>query len=237
MATNYQPYQSENSNDNELSYDWEIDETLQMAKAYRISSDEESSDGNTSDDFLVLEPSVSGIMESTSYASSSKTTDVEENYIQDDMSSLTDISYPKVSSTPPNYEFARERVEREGTMYDKLYSACLRGQVGVIYDILVKHNTPLPPDELGQTPLYAACIGNHIDAITLLIGFGYDVNHQDNEGKTPLHRTFENQDADLAKSLITEFSSSTEARDVQNWTPLHTAIDHGFFNYFSRSQM
>ena len=56
-------------------------------------------------------------------------------------------------------------------------------------------------------------------------------NHQDNEGKTPLHRTFESQDADLAKILISELNSSTEARDAQNWTPLHTAIDHGYFNY------
>ena len=231
IATVYQPYQSENSNDNELSYDWEMDETLQMAKAYRISSDEESSDDNTSDKFLVPEPSISGIMASTSYTSSSKTTDVEENYISDNMSSLTNISYPKVSRAPPKHEFAKERVEKEGNMYDILYNACLKGQVSVINDILQKSNTPLPPDEHGQTPLFAACIGNHIDVIKLLIDFGYDVNHKDNEGKTPLHRTFENQDADLAKILISELNSSTKARDAQNWTPLHTAIDHGYFNY------
>ena len=51
IATDYQLYQSENSNENELSYNWAMDEMLQLAKAYRISSDEESSDDNTSDDF------------------------------------------------------------------------------------------------------------------------------------------------------------------------------------------
>ena len=233
VATDYQLYQGENSNENELTYYWEMDETLQMAKTYLISSDEESSDDNTSNDSLVPEPpSISGIKESTIYTSFSKTTRVDENYIMDDMSGLTEIdSNIKVSSAPSKHEFAKERVEREGNMHDKLYNACLKGQVSVIFDILQKHNAPLAPDEHGQTALYAACIGNHIDVITLLIGFGYNINHQDNEGKTPLHRTFESHDPDLAKTLITEFSASIEKRDTQNWTPVHMAIDQGYFDY------
>ena len=235
MTTDYQTYQSEEANDNELSYDWETDETLRMAKAYRISSDEEGSDDNTSDKFLVPEPpSISGIMEGTSYISSSKrTTTVEENYIMDDMSSLTDISETKVSNAPQMHEFAKERVEREGNIYDKLCNACLKGQVSIVKCILKTHNgiLTLTPDEHGQTPVYAACLGNHTDIIEVLISFGFDVNHQDKEGKTPLHRTFENNDPDFAKILITQFCANTEVRDAQNWTPLHTAIDRGYFNY------
>ena len=231
-ATDYQPNQSENSYDDELSYDWETDEVLQMAKAYRISSDEESSDGNTSDEFLVPEPSISGIMEGTSYTSSSKaTTDIEENYIVDDLSSLTNISDIEVSNAPQKHEYAKARVEREGNTYDRLYNACLKGQVSIVKDILEMHNGTLAPDEHGQTPLYAACLGNHFDIITLLISFGYDVNHQDNEGKTPLHKAFENHDPDFAQTLISQFCGNTEVRDTQNWTPLHTAIDQGYFNY------
>ena len=231
MATDYQPCQSENSK-KELSYDWEMDEVLQMAKAFRISSDEEGSDGYTSDDFLVPDPSISGIMEGTSYTSSSKaTTSVEENYIMDDMSSLTNISDIKLSNAPQRHEFGKERVEREGNIYDKLYNACLKGQVSIVKDILETQSGTLEPDEYGQTPLYAACLGNHLDIIKLLISAGYDVNHQDNEGETPLHWTFENHDPDFAKILITEFCADTEVRDAQNWTPLHTAIDRGYFNY------
>ena len=261
-ATDYQSYQIEASDEEELSYDWAEDEILKMAKAYRISSDEESSDGYNSDDFLVPEPpSVSGIMEGTSYKSSSKgTTSVEENYIVVDMSSLSDISDIKVSDAPQKHEYAQERVEKKGHIYDKLYNACLKGQVNIVKDILETHNGTsglnifyslktrirrilkrdkslllddgtLAPDEQGQTPLYAACLGNHLDIIELLISFGYDINHQDNEGKTPLHRTFENHDPDFAKILITQFNASTEVRDAQNWTPLHTAIDRGYFTY------
>ena len=50
-----------------------------------------------------------------------------------------------------------------------------------------KHNTVLIQGEDGQTPLYAGCIGNHGENVKLLIDFGYDVSHQDKEGKTPLH--------------------------------------------------
>ena len=232
MAIDSQSYPSKNSKKDELLYDWEMDEILQMAKAYRISSDEESSDGYNSDDFLVPEPSISRIMEGTSYISSSKrTTTVEENYIIDDMSSLTTISDIMVSSPPQKYNFAKERVEKEDNTYGKLYNACLKGEVSIVRDILETHKRTLAPDEHGQTPLYAACIGNHMEIIKVLIDVGYDVNHQDNEGKTPLHRTFEDHDPDFAKILITQFCTNTELRDTQNWTPLHTAIDRGYFDY------
>ena len=85
--------------------------------------------------------------------------------------------------------------------------------------------------EDGRTPLYAACLGNHQKIIKLLTDYGYDVNHQDNERKTPLHVTFENNEPDLAETLITQFHANTEIRDINYWTPLHTAIDRGFYTY------
>ena len=232
MSTDYQSHQSESetANIDDLSYDWAADEILQMAKAYRISSDEEGSDGYNSDDYMVPEPSISQINEGTSYAPSSKrTTTVDENYIMDDMSSLSNITDIQASNAPQKHEYAKERVEKN--ICDKLYNACLKGKVSMVKKILETHNGTLTPDEHGQTPLYAACLGNHLDIIKLLISFGYDVNHQDNEGKTPLHRTFEDHDPDLAKILIAELSASIEVRDAHNWTPLHTAIDQGYFNY------
>ena len=86
-------------------------------------------------------------------------------------------------------------------------------------------------DENGQTSLYAACIGNHLEIIKVLVDCGYDVNHQDNEGKAVLHIAFENHRPGLAQTLITQFSANTDIRDIHNWTPLHTAIDRGYFSY------
>ena len=234
VASDYQiPNSSEMSHDDRLSYDWETSETLQRVKAFPVSDYGTKSD-ETLSDFMVPEPpSISGIDDSlTNKTSSSKTTtDVEENYIVDDMSSLSSISAIKVSKASRKHMFAKERVEREGNAYDKLYNACLKGQISIIKDILKTHNAPLMPDENGQTPLYAACIGNHPEVVKLLIDNKYDVNHQDNEGKTPLHVAFENHAPDIAKSLIDQFKANLEVRDSQNWTPLHTAIDRGYSNY------
>ena len=242
MVTDGQMLDSdEMTDDDNLTYDWE--KTWQMTKWFEIPDSEENSltDQQLAEErheqfeaaFLVPEPpSISGIAESTTNSSSSsKTTDIEENYVDDDMSSLSHVSDIKVSNAPQKHEFAKERKEREGNTYDKLYNAALKGELCVVKGILEYHNTTLRPDKHGQTPLYAACIGNHMEIINLLIDCGYDVNHQDNEGKTVLHVAFENHTPDLAQSLITQFSAETKIRDIHNWTPLHTAIDRGYFSY------
>ena len=221
------------TNSDKLSYDWETCETLQIVKAFPISDYGTKSDDLSSSDFLVPEPpSLSGIIDSTiSRSSSSTTTDVEEKYVVDNISSLSSISEVKVSKAPRKHTYGKERVERKGNIYDKLYNACLRGEISIVNDILKKCTETLIPDEDGQTPLYAACIGDHLEVVKLLIDFGYDVNHQDKDGKTPLHAAFENHAPELAQAIITQFHANTDIRDKQNWTPLHTAIDRGYYSY------
>ena len=234
MATGYQIIDSiDGCEDDNLTYDWETCETLQTVKAFPISDYRTKSDDQSStDDFLVPEPSLSGIIDSTIRIPKPRTlSDVEEKFIDDYMSSLTNDTDIKVSDAPRKHEFAKERVEREGIICDKLYNAALKGELSFVKDILENHNTVLLPDENGQTSLYAACIRNHLEIINLLVDFGYDVNHQDNDGKTVLHIAFENHIRDLAQILITQFSAKIEIRDTQNWTPLHTAIDRGYFSY------
>ena len=231
MATGFQVPDS-NEDDN-LTYDWDECETLQIVRAFPISDYGTKSDQSSIEYPLVPEPpSVSGIIDSTISIPPTRTiSDVEENYVEDDVSSLTSISNIKISNAPRKHRFAKERVEREGNIYDKLYNACLTGELSTIKDVLENHNTTLLPDENGQTPLYAACVGNHTEIVKRLIDFGYDVDHQDNEGRTPLHTVFENHTPDLAQILITQFKANTEIRDKQNWTPLHTAIDRGYSGY------
>ena len=208
---------------NNLTYDWGKD--LQWSKAFEIPNSEPNSltDQQLVADqweqfeaaFMVQEHSVSGIAESTS---SSKTPpckpifDVEENFI-DDISTLTDISSITVNNAPRNHVYGKERVGKKGSTYNELYNAALNGEFSSVKDILKRHSTTLMPDENGQTPLYAACFGMHIEIVKLLIEFEYDVNHQDKEGKTPLHITFENHAPDLAQTLITQYKANTEIRD------------------------
>ena len=226
-----------------LTYDWGKD--MQMSRVFEIPDSElnsltdqqlaEERYKQFEDQFMVPEPpSLSGIVDSTAnfkIPPPRTLSDVEEKYVMDDMSSLTNDSQIRVSNAPKPHDFAKERREREGNTYDKLYNSALKGQLTTVKDILKNHNGTLEPDENGQTSLYAACIGNHPDIVSMFIDAGYDVNHQDNDGKTPLHIAFENHAPELAQTLITQFKASTEIRDKQNWTPFHTAIDRGYFCY------
>ena len=182
MVTDDQmPHSSKMTDNDDLTYDWGNCETLQVAKAFTTSAyGTKSYDDKTSDDeFMIPEYSISRIADSTTEHSESKvSTDIEEKYIVDDMSSLTKLSDMNVSNAPQKHEYGKERMERKGNIYDKLYNACLKGQLNIVKDILENQNTRLLPDENGQTPLYAACIGNHLEIIALLINSGYDVNHQ-----------------------------------------------------------
>ena len=231
MATGFQVLDSHHGcEDNDLTLHWENCETRQIVKAFPISDYGTNSD-QSSIEYLVPEPlSVSGIADSTISNPKPRTLsdDVEEEFIDDCMSSLTNVSNIKVSNAPRKHEFAKERAEIN--IYDKLYNAALKGELSTVKDILENHKT-FVPDENGQTSLYAACIGNHLAIINLLIDSGYYVNHKDNEGKTVRHIAFENHIPDLAQTLIIQFSADIEIRDTQNCTPLHTAIDRGYFSY------
>ena len=235
MATNCQVTSNVSgiSHSDRLSHDW--GKILREAKAFGIPDPDRYPDSlanqTESDDLVPEPPSLSGIIDSTIPNSSSKPTSVEENYIDDYMSSSSNSSYDKVSDGPKKHEYGKERFKRKGNIYDKLYNACLKGELRVINHILKKCTETLAPDEEGRTPLYAACIGDHLEVVKLLMDSGYEVNHQDNDGKTPLHVVFENHAPDLAKSLITQFYANTDIRDTLNWTPLHTAIDRGYYNY------
>ena len=234
MATGYQVLEL-NDDDFNLTFDWGECETRQIVKAFPISDyGTEYQLNQPSIEYpLVSEPpTLSGIIDSTIKNPQPRTlSDIEEKYIEDDMSSLSQISDIEVSEAQQKHEYAKERMERKGNIYDMLYNTALKGELGIVKNILENLNTMLVPDENGQTALYAACIGNHLEIINVLIDSGYDVNHQDNEGKTVLHIAFENHIPDLAKTLIARFSANTDIRDIQNWTPLHTAIDRGYFSY------
>ena len=236
MATGYQGLDLDDvCEDDNLTYDWEDCEMRQIVRAFPISDyGTEYQLNQPSIEYpLVSEPpSLSGIIDSTIPTRQQRTiSDVEENYVEDDMSSLSQITDIKVSNAPQKHEYGKERLERKGNIYDKLYNAALKGELSVVKDILENHNATLSPDENGQTSLYAACIGNHLEIINLLIDCGYDVNHQDNDGKTVLHIAFENHIPDLVQTLTIQFNANIETRDIQDWTPLHTAIDRGYYSY------
>ena len=135
MATGYQVLDSiDVCEDDNLTYDWEHCETRQIVKAFPISDYGTKSDLSSISFPLVPEPpSISGITDSTIPKHQPRTmSDVEENYIEDDISSLTSVSSIKISNAPRKHEYGKERMDRKGNIYDKLYNACLKGELSIV---------------------------------------------------------------------------------------------------------
>ena len=207
----------------------------------------------------IPDPSVSGICQSTLNAQTEgeESTSIykEEKYVKDDISSIfSKISGPRIESLHSEFEkdttkqklylihpeetseesFMKPtlRLERQGNIQDKLYNACLIGQLSVVKDILGEHYTSLKLFEYGQTPLFAACIGDQAEVAKYLIHHGFEVNHQDNEGKTPMHVAFEHRKSDIVQLLLNH-NASYRIRDARNWTPFHVALDRGYYSLCS----
>ena len=126
---------SEMSDDDKLIYDWEDCEMLQIVRAFSISdygTEYQLNQPSVEYPLVSEPPTLSEIIDSTTSNPQPRTmSDVEENYVEYDLSSLTDVSDIKVSNAPRKYEFVKERVQRKDNVYDKLYNACLKGQITI----------------------------------------------------------------------------------------------------------
>ena len=141
----------------------------------------------------------------------------------DDISGLSNISGMAVNNASRKHDYGKEKAEKNGDVFNRLYDACLKGQLSVTKNILENHNTTAMSDEDGQTALYAACVGDHPEMASLLIESGYDVNHQDVEGETPLHVALENNAPDLTLFLL-EAGADVKMVKSDGNTSLHIAV-------------
>lgn len=86
-----------------------------------------------------------------------------------------------------------------------------------------------------MTPLMYAVLGNHLEAITVLLECGADINAKDCHGYTPLHCVPEHGCVDL---LLQE-GADLQARTLEGETPEdiwnqkyeHMIADEMYFNY------
>ena len=84
-------------------------------------------------------------------------------------------------------------------------------------------------NQIGEIPLYWACINGHFDIAQLLVYSGADINARDNYGATPLHWACINGHFNIAKLLI-DSGVYKEAKDNYGATPLHWASINGHVN-------
>ncbi|XP_044262237.1 ankyrin repeat and death domain-containing protein 1A-like isoform X2 [Tribolium madens] len=74
----------------------------------------------------------------------------------------------------------------------------------------------------GQTALFHAAMGGHIEIIKRLIDLGANLNKKNKENKTALHVACERGHCDVADLLLTH-EADMEAKDTNGNTPLHVA--------------
>jgi len=78
---------------------------------------------------------------------------------------------------------------------------------------------------LGNTPLHAAALHNHLLVAELLLQRGADINAKGERGKTPLHAAAEGGSVEIMNWLL-QHGANVEASDQRGQTPLDTAINH-----------
>jgi ankyrin repeat protein len=83
-------------------------------------------------------------------------------------------------------------------------------------------------DANGFTPLMWACYQGHLEAATLLLGFGAVVNQANNLGETALHMAIYNDHTAVALELLKAGAKSSIPNKRDAMIPLHIAAYNGF---------
>ncbi|XP_063242336.1 ankyrin repeat and SOCS box protein 3-like [Bacillus rossius redtenbacheri] len=80
----------------------------------------------------------------------------------------------------------------------------------------------------GETPLFLACkFHNSVSLVRALVTAGANVDIGNNEGVTPLHIACGLARVAVAQALV-ELDADVNAKDMNEFTPLHTAVENNF---------
>ena len=80
--------------------------------------------------------------------------------------------------------------------------AALKGNTGLVIELLQAGADPDACDGQGRTPLIEAAFGGHVDTLSALLGAGADPNARDPEGWTPLMEAASKGRLDVVKLLL-----------------------------------
>jgi len=100
------------------------------------------------------------------------------------------------------------------------HQAALDGNNGVLKVDLQNHPGLINiPDYDKNTLLHLAVMHNHLETVSLLLGFKADVNARNSAGMTPLHLAAKEGYLDIVKALL-ERHPKLNIKDSRGWTPL-----------------
>jgi ankyrin repeat protein len=119
----------------------------------------------------------------------------------------------------PLYFFATVRL----SVASPLYYAALCGFQGVVENLIIKH--PHLVNATGgyyKTPSLAALARRHLELARMLYRKGSSMDPR-SRGNSPLHSAIRRGDSEIVQVLL-DCKSDTNAKDVNNWTPLSLAL-------------
>ena len=102
-----------------------------------------------------------------------------------------------------------------------------------VIQLLLKHGTDVNTREKNP-PLHFASYNQHLELVRELLDNGADVNAEDSEGRTALHKVFANPDASdrdvlVLVQLLLDRGADVNTQDDLHQTPLHLALRSGRF--------
>jgi ankyrin repeat protein len=107
---------------------------------------------------------------------------------------------------------------------ESLHLAATQGNLNSISVLIKKGKDVNQSTSKGFTPLHAATIGGHEEAIKLLLDNGALIDPREKEeNRTPLHIATQNGNKRIVELLISR-GADINARAIANTTPLHIAV-------------
>ena len=115
-----------------------------------------------------------------------------------------------------------------------LHEACIRGDVGIVKELLKHGADPDAKNNDGINPLEIACMANYIKVVQAIL----DYNRESNEWNKPrvrrsknnvMHLAVEKGDVEMVKVLLGYKEISSRKGDVEV-APIHIAAEHGYID-------
>ncbi len=138
-----------------------------------------------------------------------------------------------ICSIQGNYDFAKKLIEHEATvgkknnMGLKAIEYAAKYNFGNILELFIEnvHTT----NDVGETLLFTAILGNSIESLTFLIEKGVDCNIASTDGTTPLQKAIYTGFTEGA-ILLVENNANINIKDGNSNTPLHHAMAKNYTN-------
>ncbi|XP_033230269.1 ankyrin repeat, PH and SEC7 domain containing protein secG-like [Belonocnema kinseyi] len=139
------------------------------------------------------------------------------------------IKDPKVVQLLLEYGSALE-IETISQRETPLLLSCQSGYLE-IFKLLLQHGADFyAVDRFGQNVLHKAVQSAHPGLIKIILDKGFDSNHKNSLGRSPIHEYYSSKGTPEVLDLLIKFGADINSRDYCENTPLHTACTRDFVN-------